>query len=122
MNQTQTGNFNTASISVGGVIKTIQNINEHDRTEFVDSLLIFKEELAKINLPITKAAIVNADLDETIEEMKKEKPAKQTIQNRLQDVFNTIKEALGADNNVSKWDIVKKICGTAAKIGFELIT
>ncbi len=119
-NQTQNtiGNNNRPSQKM--YIGSIQ-LTANDKKELQETLSAFQRELSKINMPPTQAAIVNSDIEKTLEETKKEKPNKQTLQTRLQDVFNTIKEALGADNAVSKWDLTKKIFAIAGKIGLSLI-
>jgi hypothetical protein len=117
-NLTISGNRNNPhqEINIGSA-----EINTQDKKELSDALLAFQEALKGVNLPTTKAAIVNANITDTVEEIKKEKPDKQTLKTQLQNVFDAIKAGLGSDNAVSKWDLTKKILGIALKYGLKLI-
>lgn len=111
------GNVN-GQFAVGKDIIQTQYPSTVDFEKLNKSLLDFREEFAKLDLSPENKDIINGDISAALKEATKDEPKLPTIKSRIENVFETLKDAGVAVKNIS--EICSSLKIAAGLLGIHL--
>ncbi len=110
----------SGKITLGKGITQTKTLSTSDKKELLDSLVEFRKEMAKLDLPEDDLIIVNGDVNAAIKEAKKEEPDPSKIMTRFECALGTIKDVGDTFEKVSKWEWTVKIITILRKLGLPI--
>ena len=111
----------TGQIAMGKNITQKLILSPSDKKEFLESLVEFKKEIDRLNIPEDRLDKIKGYVSAAIVETRKENPDPSEIKSKFQSAIDTIKKAGGVIEKVAQSETCKRILSILGKLGLSCL-